>query len=355
MNAAAPVALGEPRTVVAGSAAEHAREALGSLWVRRLPEDAARHARLKELTRRYGRLGASPQFIGRLVSGDVAGALNDLKKQAIAGNPTAINAYGDFTYWNCFLHRSPEQLDSYTAMQMQESSTLPAPDAEWFRAAFMDDIAFDKAVLDACNDVVNVDQAFDLVSERAKQGDGASLWLASKAVGNQADSQQLMRAAASAGSADAQFDIAFVVLGGHQQELLGTGPDALDIGDLLRQSAEQIPQAEGNLAICEFYGCAGIVADPMEGVRTALSAAEHGFPDALLDIGPHSTPSQLSSTDLEAWTLIQASVELQCGQGWSNVKAMKANLDTLSSPLATGAARQRAEQLWAQFGAQLGC
>ena len=83
-----------------------------------------------------------------------------------------------------------------------------------------------------------------------------------------------------ANQADAQFQIAFIVLGGHQQELLGTGPDALDVGDLLRHSAEKIPQADGNLATCEFYGCAGIVADPTEGVRTALSAAEHGFPEA---------------------------------------------------------------------------
>jgi TPR repeat protein len=301
------------------------------------------------------RLGASHQFIARLVGGDVLGALNDLKKQAIAGDPTAINVYGDFTYWNCFVHRSPEQLDSYAAMQMQESRTLPATDAEWFREAFMEDIAFEKAVVAACSEVVNVDQAFDMVDERAKQGDSASLWLASMTVGKMAESQQLLRAAAIAGSADAQFEIAFVVLGGHQQELLGTGPDGLDIGDLLRQSAEQIPQAEGNLATCEFYGCAGIVADPAEGVRTALSAAEHGFSDALFSIGPHLTPSQLDSNDVEAWKLIQASVELQCGGSWSNVKAMKATLDALSSPAATDAARQRADQLLAQYGAELGC
>jgi TPR repeat protein len=350
-----PVALAVSRTVFAGSIAERVKAPTGSLWVRRLPKDAARHARLTELTRRYGRHGASPQFIDRLAAGDVVGALNALKAQAIAGDPSAIDAYGSFTYWNCFLHRSTEQLDSYSAMQMQESRSLPAADGEWFREAFMDDIAFERAVVDACNEVVVVDQAFDLVYERAKQGDGGNLWLASLTAGNLAESQQLLRAAASAGSADAQFEIAVVVLGGHQQELLGTGADALDIGDLLRQSAERIPQAEGNLATCEFYGCPGVVADPAEAVRTALSAAEHGFPDALLDIGPHLTPSQLDPADVEAWKLIQASVGLRCGASWSDVKAMKATLDTLSSPAASVAARQRAEQLWAQFGAQLGC
>jgi hypothetical protein len=173
--------------------------------------------------------------------------------------------------------------------------------------------------------------------------------------GKMPERQQLLRAAAIAGSADAQFQIAFTVLGGYQEELLGTGPDALNIGDLLRESAEQIPQAEGNLAICEFYGCGGIAADPAAGIGTALSAAEHGFFDALLDIGPHLTPSQMDPTDLEAWKLIQASDDLQCGGSWSNVQAMKATLDALSSPAATAAARQRAEQLWAQYGAELGC
>jgi hypothetical protein len=219
----------------------------------------------------------------------------------------------------------------------------------------VEDIAFDKAVVAACSEAVNVDQAFDMVDERAKQGDSASLRLASMTASKMAERQQLLRAAAVAGSADAQFEIAFTVLGGYQKELLGTGPDALDVGDLLRQSAEQIPQAEGNLAICEFYGCAGIAADPAAGVRTALNAAEHGFFDALFDIGPHLSPSQLDPTDIGAWKLIQASVELQCGGSWSNVQAMKATLDTLSSPAGTDAARQRAEQLWAQYGAELGC
>ncbi len=238
---------------------------------------------------------------------------------------------------------------------MRESRTLPVADAEWFRAAFMEDIAFDKAVLAGCGEAVNVDQAFDLVDERAKQGDSESLRLASMTANMIAEQQQLLRAAATAGSADAQFEIAFVVLGGHQRELLGTGPDTLNVGDLLRQSAEQIPQAEGNLANCEFYGCAGISPDPPAGVRTALSAAEHGFFDTLLDIGPHLTPSQLDPVDLEAWKLIQAAVGLQCGQSWTDVKAMRATLGALSSPAATDGARKRAEQLWARYGAQLGC
>jgi TPR repeat protein len=263
--------------------------------------------------------------------------------------------YGDFAYWNCLMHRSAEQLDGFAATQVRESWTLPAADAEWFRAAVAEDVAIGNAVAAACGEAVNVNQAFDMVDESAKQGDGANLFLSSMTANNMSDRQHLLRAAALAGSADAQFDIAFTVLGGYQKELLGTGPDALDIGDLLRESSQQIPQAEGNLAMCEFYGCGGIAADPAAGIRTAVSAAEHGFFEALLDIAPHLGPSQLDPTDIAAWKLIQASVDLQCGGSWSNVQAMRTTLEALSSPAATDTARQRAEQLWAQYGAELGC
>ncbi len=240
---------------------------------------------------------------------------------------------------------------SYARIQLQEAHSLPSADAEWFRKAFIDDMDYEKAIVAACGEAVDVDQAFDLVDQRAKQRDSTSLWLASMMAGNIAESQQLSRAAAIAGSADAQFDIAFTVLGGHQEELLGAGPDALNIGDLLRQSAEHIPQPEGNLAICEFYGCTGVGADPAEAVR----AARHGFFDALLDIGPHVSPSELDPTDLEAWKLIQASVNQQCGESWSTVQAMKSTLGALSSLATTDDARQRAEQLWVQYGVELGC
>ncbi len=240
-------------------------------------------------------------------------------------------------------------------MQMQESRSLPAADAQWFRDAFAENFAIEKAVVAACGDAVDVNQAFAMVRESAKQGDGANLFLSSMTANMMPEQQQLLRAAAIAGSADAQFQIAFTVIGGYQKELLGSGSDALIVGDLLRQSAEQIPQAEGNLAICEFYGSCGIAADPTTGIGTALSAAEHGFFDALIEIAPHLTPSQLDPTDIEAWKLVQASVDLQCGGSWSNVQAMKATLNALSSPAATDAARQRAEQFWGQYGAQLGC
>lgn len=338
-----------------GPVALRVKDPVGSLWVRRSPKEAERRAWRKRLERRYRRLGASQQFIDQMVDGNMVGALNNLKKQALSGDPAAIGVYGDFTYWNCFLHGTSEQVDSYVTMQTQESPTLPAADAEWLRDAVAEDVAINKAVVAACREAVNVGQVFDMVDESAEQGDGANLFLSSKTANDMPEMQRRLRAAAMAGSPDAQFGIAFTVLGGNQKELLGTGPDALNVGDLLRESAEQIPQAEGNLAICEFYGCGGIDADSTAAIRTALSAAEHGFFDALLDIGPHLSPSQLDPTDFEAWKLIKAAVDLQCGGNWSNAQAMRATLDALSSPAATNAARQRAEQLWAQYGAELGC
>jgi hypothetical protein len=37
--------------------------------------------------------------------------------------------------------------------------------------------------------------------------------------------------------------------------------------------------------------------------------------------------TRLNPTDIEAWKLIQASVDLQCGGSWSNVQAMRSTLD----------------------------
>ena len=124
-----------------GPVALRVKDPVGSLWVRRSPKEAERRAWRKRLERRYRRLGASQQFIEQMVDGNMVGALNNLKKQALSGDPAAISVYGDFTYWNCFLHGTPEQVDSYAPIQSQESRTLPPADAEWFRDAVAEDVA----------------------------------------------------------------------------------------------------------------------------------------------------------------------------------------------------------------------
>ena len=91
---------------------------------------------------------------------------------------------------------------------------------------------------------------------------------------------------ATSGSADAQFEIAFIVLGGHQKELLGTGPDALNVGDLLRQSAEQIG---GVIKIAQISGeVARIGLDAVFNLIAVLSVSIgllNLFPIPLLDGG----------------------------------------------------------------------
>jgi hypothetical protein len=57
--------------------------------------------------------------------------------------------------------------------------------------------------------------------------------------------------------------------------------------------------------------CPGIAVDPAAAVSHALEAAEQGSIEALISMGPHLMPSQFDSTDIEAWTLLNASVELQ--------------------------------------------
>jgi hypothetical protein len=44
-------------------------------------------------------------------------------------------------------------------------------DADWFAAAVHADVAFDKELNLACQQVIDVDQAMELVEARAKQGD----------------------------------------------------------------------------------------------------------------------------------------------------------------------------------------
>src|SRR5262249_28751213 len=135
-----------------GPVALRVKDPVGSLWVMRSPKEVERRAWRKRLERRYRRLGASRQFIDQMADGNRVVALINLKKQALSGDPAAINVYGDFTYWSCFAHRSPEQLDSYATTQVQESRSLPAAAAEWFRDAFAEDVALDKAVGAACRE-----------------------------------------------------------------------------------------------------------------------------------------------------------------------------------------------------------
>ena len=120
-------------------------------------------------------LGASEQLLDRLVAGDAVAVLTELKAQAQRGDPTAINVLGEIADQQCHLGRADEVLDGYQASQLTNAQALPSTDREWFNTALRDDIAFDKQMNVACNQVIDQDQVHSWVAARAAQGDGASL------------------------------------------------------------------------------------------------------------------------------------------------------------------------------------
>jgi hypothetical protein len=99
-----------------------------------------------------------------MVDGDLVGALKELKAKAAAGDPSAINIYGHFVYFRCATTRGLKVPNEYTESEIQGARVLPTADAEWFREALMEDIAFDQSIGAACTEVVDVDQAFALVA-----------------------------------------------------------------------------------------------------------------------------------------------------------------------------------------------
>jgi TPR repeat protein len=134
----------------------------------------------------------------------------------------------------------------------------------------------------------------------------------------------------------------------------------VNVGDLLRQSAEQLPKAEGQLAVCEYYGCPGVTPDISSAVTHAREAAEKGSIDAMISIGPHLPASQIDPNEVAAWNLLNASLQLQgCEGSGISVQWMKKATTTLASTSITPQARALADQYWQTFGTQimtnLGC
>ncbi len=250
-------------------------------------------------------------------------------------------------------------LDAFEASQIDEARTLPADAAQWLATALREDVAFDKEVRSACDELIDVDRALALVEALAKQGDGASLWLMSRSSSNMTDGQQYLRSAAAAGFPQAQFELAWAIIGG-QAGAKGSDADAPSAGDLLRSSSESLARSEAELAVCEYSGCDGVDVNLANSVAHAREAAERGVPDAITTIGPHIPVSLVDPDEVSAWGLVSASIELQgcAGHGFS-VRWMKGILQTLDSPRISPEARALAEQYWQSYGEQiqsnLGC
>jgi hypothetical protein len=77
----------------------------GGLWVRPAPEVAALHARRAGFSWILKQLGASDELVTRLIDGHLAAAITELKKEASAGDPAAINILGEIAHQQCRLGR----------------------------------------------------------------------------------------------------------------------------------------------------------------------------------------------------------------------------------------------------------
>jgi hypothetical protein len=331
----------------------------GDVWSRPTASVAARQYRRRGFAWILRQLGADRKLLDRLTDGDLVAALTELKRQAAAGELAAINILGEFAHQQCYLGRDNNALNEYEAWEMRNAQALSPADLTWFSAAFHEDIAHDKQVFAACKRLIDQDEVHSWVVGRANQGDGASLWLLFNSADNMTEMQQRLRDAAATGFPEAQFELAGAIIAG-QQGAAGTGPDAVNAGDLLKQAAEHLPPAEGQLAVCEYYGCPGVAPDMGSAVTHARDAAEKGSIDAMIAIGPHLPAGQIDPNEVSAWNLVNAWLQQAgcAGNGFS-VQSMKKTTEALGSLSISAQSRALADQYWRTYESQmmsnLGC
>ena len=327
-------------------------ETTSNLWERPAPETAARNSR------RYGfawilrQLGATEDQLNRLANLDIASVLSELKQKASAGDASSVNILGEIAYQNCRLGRDDATVKGYVDSQIRDVLAVPGIDSSWFSTVMRDDEAFYKKMYDACAHV-DVDEAMSWVKARADHGDGASLWLLSLSAGNLTEMQQRLRDAAAAGFPQAQFELAWAIIGG-QEGAAGTGAAKFSARDMLKESIEQLPRSETQLAVCEYSGCDGVAVDVDAAIKHAREAAQRGSPDAIVYIGPHVPAGQLDPNEVTAWSLVQASLQQRgCGGNGFSVREMKSVSITLNANNISARARALADQYWQEFGPQM--
>lgn len=330
-----------------------------SLWVRPPPQVTAQRSEHAGLAWIMRQLGANDRLIDELAGPDIAGAIDELKHRAMTGDPTAINVLGEFAFQQCYLGRSPGVLNEFLDLSRANARRLAPADAAWFDAEMQADVAHDKRVAAACAQWVNVDQVMTLVEAQANAGNGASAWLTSRYDNHLAESQQWLRTAAIEGFPQAQFDLAWAIIG-HQSGAAGTGSHTVTAGAMLRASEQTLPDAQSELGVCEFYGCSGVAIDPQAAIRDARQAAARGSLGAILMIGPRAQESLIDPVEVSAWRVIQASLEQQgcstSGIYWNSMNRFDTELDSHN---ASPPVKALADRYWSAYGAQmmanLGC
>ena len=339
--------------VAAWSADEAMRASVPTPWTR--PPAALTAARSEQtgLAWIMRQLGASDRLIGELAGGDIAGAVQRLKRRAIMGDATAVNVLGEFAYQQCSLGRPPATLDRFASAERTEARRLPPLDAAWFDAAVNADVAYDQRVDAVCAQSIDLDEIMAMVGAKANAGNGGSAWLMSRNAGTLIGMQRWLRNAAIEGFPQAQYELAIAIIAG-QQGAAGAGPNAVTAGAMLRESAAALPDAQGQLGICEFQGCPGIAANPARAIRDARQAAERGSMDAILDIGPKVQQSLIDPDEVSAWRLVHASLEQQgCISPGINLLWMGDIESTLRTADATPHARRLARKVWREYGGRI--
>jgi hypothetical protein len=329
-----------------------------SLWVRPSPDVVSRNHRRSGFSWVLRQLGATESQLDRLTGGDASLLAKELKEKALAGDPASINMLGQLATLNCRASRG--SLAGFKKRQITEAqaSSLSQPDKDWFAATMNDDIAFDQQIDSLC-DQIDRNEVLSWVTARANQGDGGSLWILSQGL-PMPDMQQRLREASADGFALAQYSLAMFIVGG-TEGAPGNSPDKPNLLDLLTQSASAVPASKAELAVCEYFGqCAGIPIDIDAAIGNAREAAQEGSFAAVLTIGPHLPAGQMDPDEVEAWRLIDASVQQKgCAGPFFFVRSMQNITGTLNANTITPQARALAEVYWGDYGSQimasLGC
>lgn len=329
-----------------------------TLWIRPSPEATSRNRRRSGFAWVMRQLGMTESQLNRLTDGDASGLVNELKGKAKTGDPTFINILGQLATINCRATRG--MLMGFKKRQNTEAqaSTLSQTDQDWFTSTANDDLAFDNQIDSLC-DQIDTNEVRSWVTVLASQGDGASLWVLSQGL-QMPDMQQRLREASAAGFALAQYSLALLI-NADVEGAVGDGPSKLNALELFNQAASAVPETKVQFALCEYFGdCAGIPVDIDAAIAHAREAAQEGYFNAVLTIGPHLPTGQMDPDEVEAWRLLDASVDQQgCGGNIFTVRAMQNITGTLNANNITPQARALAEQYWSDYGSQimssLGC
>jgi len=158
--------------------------------------------------------------------------------------------------------------------------------------------------------------------------------------------------AADAGYPEAQAFLAQGLMNGTAHLPAAIADD--DAGNLLKVAADNLPNAESLLAVCEFKGCPGIEPDIPSAVAHARDAAQRGSFGAIIQIGPQLQASEMDPDEVTAWNLTGAVLSQQgCSYGGLTVQWMASATSTLTSNDTSDKARSLAEQYWRDYGAQM--